>query len=187
MTQAAAIEALNNAILDLQQADYNTYERPVKKMAMALNDPELRAINKKLRDNVDFEQFIENSQQGGTLIGSAQLQWPLQIEDELGLTLQIIEKAGEDPKWLEEFAFHWFHDGNKIISGIRKLTRSVLIPFARDYKTFIAEIASKGLNESKTSAEIPIVDRIEQNKLPIIFLSDQVILLLEEFREKNTG
>jgi hypothetical protein len=31
MTQAAAIEALNNAILDLQQADYNTYERPVKK------------------------------------------------------------------------------------------------------------------------------------------------------------
>ena len=187
MTQAAAIEALNNAILDLQQADYNTYERPVKKMAMALNDPELIAINKKLRDNVDFEQFIENSQQGGTLIGSAQLQWPLQREDELGLTLQIIEKAGEDPKWLEEFAFHWFHDGNKIISGIRKLTRSVLIPFARDYKTFIAEIASKGLNESKTSAEIPIVDRIEQNKLPIIFLSDQVILLLEEFREKIRG
>ena len=44
---------------------------------MAFNDPELRAINKKLRDNVDFEQFIENSQQGGTLIGSAQLQWPL--------------------------------------------------------------------------------------------------------------
>ena len=169
MTQAAAIEALNNAILDLQQADYNTYERPAKKMAMALNDPELRAINKKLRDNVDFEQFIENSQQGGTLIGSAQLQWPLQREDELGLTLQIIEKAGEDPKWLEEFAFHWFHDGNKIISGIRKLTRSVLIPFARDYKTFIAEIASKGLYESKTPRKFRLLIELSRTSCRLSF------------------
>jgi hypothetical protein len=71
------------------------------------------------------------------------LNWPLKKELELGLTLHLIEKAGENPDWLEKFAFNWFHDSGKLISGIRKLTRSVLIPFARDYKEFLAKDVPK--------------------------------------------
>lgn len=143
MTIASALNDFNNAILDLQQADYNTYERPVKKMALALSDPDLREINQTLKDNVDFESFIENSHDNSGMLGSARLNWPLEKELELGLTLHLIEKAGENPDWLEKFAFNWFHDSGKIISGIRKLTRSVLIPFARDYKEFLAKDVPK--------------------------------------------
>jgi predicted nucleotide-binding protein len=139
MTIASALEEFNNAILDLQQADHNTYERPVKKMALSLNDIDLKAINDELKANVDFEVFLENSNSGGSMIGSAQLNWPLEKEQELGLALHLIEKAGDNPRWLQDFAFEWYYDGNKIIAGVRKLTRSVLIPFARDYKKFVAD------------------------------------------------
>jgi predicted nucleotide-binding protein len=110
-------------------------------MAAAMDDPDLQAINDELKNKVDFEDFVEKSNSGGSMVGSAQLNWPLEKELELGLTLQLIEKAGNDPNWIQNFAFKWYYDGNKIISGLRKLTRSVLIPFARDYKGFIANKA----------------------------------------------
>ncbi|WFE75900.1 nucleotide-binding protein [Roseinatronobacter sp. S2] len=141
MTIASALEDLNNAILDIQQSDYNTYDRPIRKLALALNVPDLQAINEELKSKVDFEDFVERSNSGGSMLGSAQLDWPLEKELELGLTLQLIEKAGKDPEWLLSFSHEWYHDGHKIIAGIRKLTRSVLIPFARDYKAFLADKA----------------------------------------------
>lgn len=137
MTIPSALDDLNNAILDLQQADYNTYERPVKKMAAALKDKSLEEINKELKSKVNFDNFIENSDSGGSMLGGAQLNWPLEKEKELGLTLHLIDKSGENPEWLQDFAFHWYHDGNSTIAGIRKLTKSVLIPFLRDYRSFL--------------------------------------------------
>lgn len=142
MSVASALEDLKNAILDIQQADYNTYDRPIRKLAAAVNDPALRAINDELKSNVDFDSFVSKSNGGGSMLGSAQLDWPLEKEHELGLTLQLIEKAGNDPEWLLSFSHNWYYDGSKVIAGIRKLTRSVLIPFERDYRTFIASKAS---------------------------------------------
>lgn len=187
MTIESAIKDLNNAILDLQQADHNTYERPVKKMAVALNDPELQAINKKLKDNVDFEAFIENSNGGGSMVGSGQLNWPLERELELGLTLKIIEKAGMDPRWLQNFAFEWYYDGNKIISGLRKLNRSVLIPFARDYKDYIDNVTIANESKSENAEALTVVDRVKENRVPILFVSKLIISLTEDFREKVRG
>ena len=149
MTIASALEDLNNAILDLQQADYNTYERPVKKMAVSLNDEELKVINEELKANVDFDAFVENSDSGGPMVGSAQLNWPLEKEQELGLALHLIEKAGANPSWLVDFAFQWYSDGSKMIAGIRKLTRSVLIPFARDYKSFVTDKAPREMLDNR--------------------------------------
>ena len=141
MTVASALEDLNNAILDIQQADYNTYDRPIRKLAAALNDPDLQSINDELKAKIAFDDFVENSNRSGAIAGSDQLDWPLEKELELSLTLQLIEKAGNDPSWLLSFSHDWYYDGNKIIAGLRKLTRSVLIPFARDYKAFIAQKA----------------------------------------------
>jgi len=187
MTIETALKDLNNAILDLQQADHNTYERPVKKMAAALNDPELQAINKKLKDSVDFETFIENSNGGGSMVGSAQLNWPLERELELGLTLKIIEKAGSDPRWLQNFAFEWYYDGNKMISGLRKLNRSVLIPFARDYKEYIDNVMSANESKSEKVEALAVINRVEENRVPILFVSKLIISLTEELREKVRG
>lgn len=35
------------------------------------------------------------------------------------------------------FGHHWFHDGSKLIAGIRKMTKSTIIPFGRDYKNYV--------------------------------------------------
>ncbi|QCO57288.1 hypothetical protein EOK75_16210 (plasmid) [Pseudorhodobacter turbinis] len=76
MTVASALEDLNNAILDIQQADYNTYGRPIRKLATALSDPDLQVINDDLKSKVDFDAFVGNSSKGG-MAGSGQLDWPL--------------------------------------------------------------------------------------------------------------
>lgn len=150
MTIASALEDLNNAILDIQQADYNTYGRPIRKLATALSDPDLQVINDDLKSKVDFDAFVGNSSKGG-MAGSGQLDWPLEKELELGLTLHLIENAGNDPEWLLSFCHTWYYDGSKIIAGVRKLTRSVLIPFARDYKNYITSKAPTVSLESRSA------------------------------------
>ncbi|MDO5605709.1 MAG: nucleotide-binding protein [Paracoccus sp. (in: a-proteobacteria)] len=138
MTVDTALEDLNNAILDLQQADYNTFERPLRQMAAALKDSGLKEVNDRLIGAVNFDEFIESSDSKNSLLGSAQLNWPSSKEHELGLVLHLIERAGNDPAWLSDFAFYWYHSGSKISAGIHKLTRSIFIPFLRDYKLYLA-------------------------------------------------
>ena len=137
----SAIAELNNAILDLQQADYNTYERPLKKLASALMAQELRATSEALSAKVDFDMFIAESDEGGGMMGSASLKWPDNKEQELGLTIVLIERGAADPNWFMNFGHHWFYNGNKLISGIQKMAKSVIVPFGRDFKTFVQQSA----------------------------------------------
>lgn len=139
MSFKSALLNMNNAILDLQAADYNTYERPLRRLALSLQDESLRAINEELKSKVDFDSFIEGSNHGGSFAGSATLTWPDDKEQHLGLVLHLIDRAGKEPEWLLQFSHNWFYSGSKIIAGIRKLTTSVIIPFSRDYKAYVEE------------------------------------------------
>lgn len=141
MTLKSALAELNNAILDLQQADYNTYERPLKKLASALKADELRATSEVLRTKVDFDRFLAESDPGGGMLGSASLKWPDEKEQELGLTIVLIERGAADPDWFMNFGHHWFYSGSKLISGIHKMTKSVIVPFGRDFKAFVEQSA----------------------------------------------
>ena len=169
MTVASALDDLRNAILDIQQADYNTYERPIRKLAAALSDPALKSINDNLKAGVDFDTFVMNSDKGGSMAGSASLNWPVDKELELGLTLVLIETAGADPDWLINFADFWYYDGNKIISGLRKLTRSVLIPFERDYRSFVVSKAPAMSLENRPSDKSKVFIRHSPSGLPLDF------------------
>jgi len=137
----SSLRDLNNAVLDLQQADYNTFERPLKRLAAALNSEDLRQFSDKLKTAVDFDVFIAASDKGGGMLGSASLNWPSDREEELGLTIRLVERAAEDPKWFMDFAFQYYHAGSKLIAGIRKLITSVLVPFNRDFRTYVEENA----------------------------------------------
>lgn len=139
MTIASVLEDLNNAILDLQQADYNTYERPLKKLAKALQSDELKDINDILKSRVDFDGFVSRSDPGGSMAGSARLLWPDDKEKEFGLIIVLIERGAENPRWFMNFGHEWFYDGSKTIAGIRKMTKSVIVPFARDYKAYVQQ------------------------------------------------
>lgn len=137
MSVASALKEANTALLDLQAADYNTFARPLKRLASALAHDSLREINEALRAGVDFDAFVASSDQGGGMMGSATLTWPEEREKELGLALVLIERAAADPDWFLDFAHHWYYSGSKLIAGIRKITAAVLIPFVRDYGEYV--------------------------------------------------
>lgn len=138
MTLDVVFNEVNNAILDLQASDYNTYERPLKKLAKALQADELQEINAALRASTNLDEFLGAQERRGGMVGSDSLDWPDDKESELGLTLAIIEKAAGEPQWLLTFGHQWYYSGNKIAGDLRKVVAAVIIPFARDYRAYVS-------------------------------------------------
>ena len=84
---------INNAVLDLQNSQLQTYERPLKKLAQLLRHSDLEPYNEELTKDVDLETFISESEKtAGSMVGSAQLLWPDDTKKTMGLTLLLIER-----------------------------------------------------------------------------------------------
>lgn len=129
---------INNAIIDLQASQLQTFQRPLKKLYLLLHDPSLEPFNNSLKKGVDFDAFMAASERtGGSMVGSHHLVWPDNHEQTLGLTLLLIDQLAEDPNHAINFSHHYYYSGTKLISGIHSITRQLLIPFARDYKTYV--------------------------------------------------
>lgn len=139
MTLDVVFNDVNNAILDLQASDYNTYERPLKKLAKALQADELQEINAALRASTNLDEFLGAQERHGGMVGSDSLDWPDDKESELGLALAIIEKAAGEPQWLLGFGHQWYYSGNKVAGDLRKVVAAVIIPFARDYRAYVSD------------------------------------------------
>lgn len=132
-----ALRDLQNAVLDLQSADFNTYERPLAKIAQALAADELSDVVTHLKSRADFEAFLASANQGGSMMGTARLNWPNDSEEELGLTIHMLERAGSDPRWFRDLAHRYYYSGSKIIAGVRKITTAVILPFLRDFTDYV--------------------------------------------------
>lgn len=137
---------INNAVLDLQNSQLQTYERPLKKLAQLLRHSDLESYNEELTKDIDLDAFIAESEKtGGSMVGSAKLAWPDDTKKTMGLTLLLIEKLAKDPRYAIDFGHHFFYSGQKIIAGIHTLTGQLIIPFVRDYKNYVQ---SKGSTET---------------------------------------
>ncbi|EKN5950107.1 nucleotide-binding protein [Yersinia sp. 22-579] len=137
---------INNAVLDLQASQLQTYERPLKKLGQLLRHSSLELYNANLTEGLDLEAFLaESENSGGSMVGSAKLAWPDDMNETLGLTLLLLVKLAEDPNYAVNFGHHFFYSGRKVIAGIHSMTSQLIIPFVRDYKNYIQ---SKG--NSKT-------------------------------------
>jgi predicted nucleotide-binding protein len=137
VTVKSALREITNAALDLQAADYNTYERPLKRLAAALSSEDLKPAVDFLKADVDLDVFLNSANKGGSLAGSAQLNWPSDREQELGLAIRLIERGAEEPDWFLQIAHRYYYNGQKVVSSIRKITSSVIIPFDRDFKNYM--------------------------------------------------
>lgn len=134
---------INNAVLDLQASQLQTYERPLKRLAQLLKHSDLERYNNELTEGLDLEAFlVESEATGGSMVGSAQLVWPENPKQVLGMTLLLIEKFGADPGYIVPFSHHYFYSGQKVISGIHSLTGQLIIPFVRDYKNYIQSMGN---------------------------------------------
>jgi predicted nucleotide-binding protein len=136
---------INNAVLDLQAAQLQSYHTPLKRLARLLRHPDLQKVNQKITRECDLENFLGNQAKRGGMVGSERLEWPDDPEKILGLTLLLIEKFAADPDEMVQFGYVYFYSGNTIIDNINAVTGQVIIPFVRDYKSYVqAFIANEG-------------------------------------------
>jgi hypothetical protein len=115
-----------------------SYERPLKALGRLLRHSDLEDANKTLTEGLDLEAFLNESEktQGG-MVGSATLAWPDDREKTLGLTLLLVMKFSEDADYIAHFGHMFLYSGSKIVAGVHAVTRQLIIPFARDYKTYV--------------------------------------------------
>ena len=138
MSAVDLFSQINSAVLDLQGATLQTYERPFRKLGQLLGHHDLAHANEVLASGLDLDEFIEKSKRtGGSFVGSKTLLWPDDSREELGMQLLLVRRLAEDPDQATHFAHDFYYSGNKIISGIHTLTSQLIIPFVRDYKTYV--------------------------------------------------
>ncbi|MFV1134756.1 hypothetical protein QML35_26170, partial [Klebsiella pneumoniae] len=81
-------QSLKNCVYDLQRADAQNYQQPLKQLARLLNDGNLQAVNERLTCDVDLDAFLAKSHETeSSMAGSAILQWPEEPREILGLKL----------------------------------------------------------------------------------------------------
>ena len=137
-SDTSIFKKINDAVLDLQSASHQSYERPLKTLVRLLQDPVLADVNHEITRDIDLPSFLEESEhtQGGT-VGSARLLWPDDPRQTLGLTYLLICKFGDDPEYMLQFGFIFCYSGNKLSSTLQNVIRQIILPFARDYKDYV--------------------------------------------------
>lgn len=158
-----SLTELNNAVLDLQTADFNSFERPLVRISYLLNSEPLEEYAQALKQDVDLEKFLEGGYRAGSMVGAGKLNWPEDRTAQLGLEIAIIEKGASDPRWLTDFAAEYFYgNSTKIMASIRSFISALVIPLNRDFKEFVkskeTEIPKREeVKSSTTSQKIFIV------------------------------
>lgn len=138
-TSIDLFKQINNAVLDLQASDLQSYAAPLKRLGRLLQHPDLETLNASLTQSLDLDSFIKASEatQGG-MVGSATLQWPEDDLQILGLKLLLILKFADTPEYMTAIGHRFFWTGSrKIISGVHAITSQIIIPFVRDYKDYV--------------------------------------------------
>jgi hypothetical protein len=144
MTQAPndLFKQINNAVLDLQAADLQHFQRPLRTLGRLLSSPELEAINQGLTEGLDLKAFLDESKRSqGSMVGSAQLAWPDDERQVLGLTLLLLKRLGENPEEAIGFSHDFYYAGRTVVNGIHAMTRQLIIPFVRDYRAHVGSVA----------------------------------------------
>lgn len=134
-------DQINNAVLDLQRAQLQTYARPLKSLGRLLQHDELRAINTHLLANVDLDDFLARSEAtGGSMVGSQELLWPDDPQAALGLTLALVLRMADDADFALQVSHTFFYADSR--QAIRSMVGQMIVPFARDYRAYVLSAGS---------------------------------------------
>ncbi|MEZ5464173.1 MAG: nucleotide-binding protein [Lysobacteraceae bacterium] len=138
MTAIDLFEQINAAVLDLQGATQQTFERPLRKLGQLLDHPDLASLNESLTAGVNLDEFLRASgQTGGSLIGSKKLLWPDEPREDLGMRLLLVRHVAGDPERAFAISHDYFYSAGNITNGLRSMTGQLIIPFIRDYKEYV--------------------------------------------------
>lgn len=130
-------QSLKNCVFDLQRADVQNYQQPLKELARLLKSESLETINARLTRNIELDDFLTKSEKTESgMAGSAVLQWPDYPDEILGLKLVLIHKMATDDNFAFNFCHTFFYD-RRTIESVRKFTSSLVVPFVRDYQLYV--------------------------------------------------
>lgn len=147
MTSVDLFEQINAAVLDLQASEYQSYERPLRRLDQLLGHPDLEIANRLLSKGLDLQSFLDESEKtGGGMSGSHRLVWPDDPTQQLGMMLLVVKDLASRPDDALNFCHQYFYSGRSVVAGIHSMTRQLLIPFVRDYRNYVV---SGGRIESK--------------------------------------
>ncbi|MEE4199133.1 nucleotide-binding protein [Erythrobacter sp.] len=137
MTERDLFKSINDAVLDLQASQLQSYPKPLKRLANLLQHEDLAAANAKLTEGVDLSEFLASSPTSTGMVGTGNLSWPESERESLGLTFLLIQKFAENPDFMAGFGRNYYNGGRKVIASVHNVVSQLIIPFARDYKTFV--------------------------------------------------
>lgn len=137
----STLRQIENTVNDLRRADYNTFSRHIRKLSNLLHSPELDDISRRLADGIDLEAWLQAGRATqGSMVGSATLEWPHGIKEELGTVVLLTDRFAEDPDDARDFAHMFYYDGSrKITDNLQHMVAQVFVPFARDYIDYVKE------------------------------------------------
>lgn len=146
MTVISVFQEVDHALLDLQGSTSQTFARPMKRLASVFESEDLKPHVEMLTENVDLEEFLSANERQAGIVGGDTLEWPDDDVQVLGLTLLLSRKFAAEPDFLLEFGYTYYHAGSKYTANLHAVVRQLLIPFSRDFKTYVL---SKGQPKPK--------------------------------------
>lgn len=164
MTKASLFKRINNAVLDLQASEVQTYEQRFRTLGRLLRDEQLEEANAELTRDLNLDEFLADSSNRSRGIGGSKLRWPEDPDQELGMQLLVLQWLGENPHKAATFGHEFFHSGSKIIAGIHSMTRQFIIPFVRDYSQYVLDRAGEA-------------GSTEVDNIPAVHVSSEVFIV----------
>lgn len=125
-------------MFDLQASQYQNYQTCIQKLARLLNHEDLKLLNEQLIASIDIDAFLEKSRATESgMSGTATLEWTDNDQDNLGLTLLLIQKMALEDNFTFNFSHTYYNSGRQIIENVHSMVRGLIVPFIRDYQTYI--------------------------------------------------
>jgi ribosomal 50S subunit-associated protein YjgA (DUF615 family) len=133
------LEEIRETVLELQSIDYQTMQRPLRFLVRLLKSSELSNIVASLTRSIDLDAWLNKGHATqGSVIGSAIPEWPESLEEELGVTILIVERLAEDVNFAISFSRTFYYSGsNTITSSLRKMVGGLLVPFERKFARYV--------------------------------------------------
>src|SRR5208337_991276 len=163
------LRQIENTVSDLRRSDFNTFGRHVKKLSRLLHSESLDAISRALTEKVDLPAWIAAGEvTQGSMVGSAELEWPSSTEEELGLVVALIDRFSEIPDEASNFSYKFYYNSNDITRNIQNMIAQMIVPFARGYIDYVK--ASTGSTEATL---LPIRSEPAARKIFIVHGHDE--------------
>lgn len=132
------LSEITETVLELQAADYQTIQRPMSSLARLIHSSTVSSIVDQITENIDLENWLQvGYETRGGMVGSAILPWPDNIEDELGLSVLLIDQMAKDSSFMRSFSSTFYYAGSQHTATFRKMVGGVIIPFNRKFARYV--------------------------------------------------